>query len=60
MIKLLEDIATNQERQIKAEEDFVGVISHYFQFEKRTRIEKIRKEQEEALERKGTKADELY
>lgn len=59
-IKLIEDILANQERQIKAEEEFVNVISNFFQFEKRTRIEKARKEQEEELNRKGTKADELY
>jgi hypothetical protein len=66
-IKLLEEIANglltiahNQERQITAEENFVNVISNFFAFEKRTRLEKVRKEQEEETKRMGTDADKLY
>jgi len=59
-IKLLEDIAANQERQINAEKDFVNVISHFFSLEKRRRLEEARKKEQEELERKGTPADEIY
>lgn len=59
-IKLLEEIARNQERQIKAEQDFVNVISNFFAFEKKVRLETARREEQDERDRKGTKADELY
>ena len=59
-IKLLEDIAANQERQINAEKEFVNVISNFFSLEKRRRLEEARKKEQEELERKGTTADGLY
>ena len=66
-IRLLEDISKhmyeirdNQQKQIKAEEDFVNVISNFFAFEKKIRIEESRRREEDDRKRKGTPEDELY